>query len=44
MMEEVERRRITRMCLRLTRGTALAANCYELRLLVQFIQGKLTID
>jgi hypothetical protein len=44
MTDEVERRRVVRGCLRFTRGTAVAADGYELRLLVQFIQGKLTID
>lgn len=44
MTEEAERRRVVRGCLRLTRGTAWAADGYQLRLLVQFIQGKLTID
>ena len=44
MGDETQRRYLTRACLRLTRGTAIAADGYELRLLVQFIQGKLTID
>jgi hypothetical protein len=44
MTDEVERRRVVRGCLRFTRGTAVAADGYELRLLVQFIQGELTID
>jgi hypothetical protein len=44
MIDEVQRRRLVRVCLWMTRGTALAADGYELRLLVQFIQGRLTID
>lgn len=44
MMEEIQRRSLVRGCLRLTKGTALAADGYELRLLVRFIQGALTID
>lgn len=44
MMEESQRRRLVRACLWVTRGTAYAANGYEVRLLVDFIQGRLTID
>ncbi len=44
MMEQIERRRVVRACLRVTRGTACAADYYEVRLLVEFIQGRLTID
>ena len=44
MKEEAERRRVVRGCLWLTRGTAIAADGYEIRLLVDFIQGRLTID
>lgn len=44
MMEELQRRRLVRACLWVTRGTACAANGYEVRLLVEFIQGRLTID
>ena len=44
MIDETERRRVTRGCLKFTRGTALAASIYEMRLLVQFIWGELTIE
>ena len=44
MIDEARRRYVVRGCLRLTRGTALAADFYETRLLVHYIQGKLTID
>lgn len=44
MMEELQRRRLVRVCLWITRGTACAADGYEVRLLVEFIQGRLTID
>lgn len=44
MMEESQRRRLVQACLWVTRGTTIAADTYEVRLLVQFIQGRLTID
>lgn len=44
MMDEAQRRQLVRGCLRLTRETAWAADGYEVRLLVQFIQGELTIN
>lgn len=44
MIDEARRRYAVRGCLRVTRGTALAADFYETRLLVQYIQGRLTID
>jgi len=44
MMDEVARRRVVRACLWVTRGTAIAADRDELRLLVRFIWGELTID
>ena len=44
MTEKAQRRHLVRACLHLTRGTTLAADCYEMRLLVQFIQGEWTID
>jgi hypothetical protein len=44
MLEEAQRRRVVRGCLRLTRGTSLAADLYEIRLLVQFIRGELAIE
>lgn len=44
MINEAQRRRTVRGCLRATKGTTLAADCYELRLLVHFIQGKQTLD
>ena len=42
--QEAARRRVVRACLWATRGTAAAADGYEVRLLVRFIQGELTID
>ena len=43
MIDEA-RRRAVQGCLRATRGTVLAADFYEMRLLVHYIQGSLTID
>jgi hypothetical protein len=43
-MMESQRRRLVRACLWVTRGTTIAADGYELRLLVDFIQGRLTIE
>lgn len=39
-----QRRRTVRGCLNLTNGTAMAADFYERRLLVRYIQGELDID
>jgi len=38
------RRRAVRGCLAVTKGTTLAADYYELRLLIHFIRGELSID
>lgn len=44
MITEARRRRAVHGCLQATKGTALAADYYELRLLVHYIRGELTID
>lgn len=44
MINEAQRRRAVQGCLRAMKGTTLAADCYEMRLLVQYIQGTQTID
>ncbi|GAA4361400.1 hypothetical protein GCM10023185_28480 [Hymenobacter saemangeumensis] len=44
MINEEARRRAVQACLSLTKGPAIAASCYERRLLVQYIRGELTID
>lgn len=41
---EVQRRRAVQACLSVTKGTPIAADFYERRLLVQYIRGTLTID
>ncbi|WP_157886712.1 hypothetical protein [Hymenobacter sp. PAMC 26628] len=41
---EAERRRVVCACLNVTKGTAIAADFYERRLLVQYVKGALTIE